>query len=134
MVNQYNKIQRWVFGVLPFYLFTFLLFFSACHTAKKAPGDEQAVVKVQFCADSAYLFCQQQCDFGPRTMNSDAHERCGQWIQQKFQQYGYEVELQKADLRGYDGTILKSTNIIAVAPDLTPKTPLALRRWVLGDG
>jgi Zn-dependent M28 family amino/carboxypeptidase len=123
MVNQYNKIQRWVFGVLPFYLFTFLLFFSACHTAKKAPGDEQAVVKVQFCADSAYLFCQQQCDFGPRTMNSEAHERCAQWIQQKFQQYGYEVELQKADLRGYDGTILKSTNIIAQHPSPNTQHP-----------
>ena len=31
-----------------------------------------------FMADSAYQFCQQQCDFGPRTMNSDAHERCAQ--------------------------------------------------------
>ena len=27
-----------------------------------------------FNADSAYLFCKQQCDFGPRTMNSDAHK------------------------------------------------------------
>ena len=23
-----------------------------------------------FCADSAFVFCQEQCDFGPRTMNS----------------------------------------------------------------
>ena len=46
-------------------------------------------------------------------MNSEAHERCAEWIQQKFTQYGYQVELQKADLKGYDGTILKSTNIIA---------------------
>jgi Zn-dependent M28 family amino/carboxypeptidase len=46
-------------------------------------------------------------------MNSEAHEQCAQWITQKFQQYGYHVELQKADLKGYDGTILKSTNIIA---------------------
>ena len=64
-------------------------------------------------ADSAYLFCQQQCDFGPRTMNSEAHERCGEWIAAKFRQYGMEVSLQKADLRGYDGTMLKSTNILA---------------------
>lgn len=46
-------------------------------------------------------------------MNSEAHERCAEWIQQQFIQYGYQVELQKADLKGYDGTILKSTNIIA---------------------
>ena len=66
-----------------------------------------------FSADSAFLFCQQQCDFGPRTMNSEAHEQCAQWIARKFSQYGMEVTLQKADLRGYDGTLLKSTNIMA---------------------
>ena len=87
-----------------------------CHTTKKTQTEEQTAVKVLFDADSAYLFCQQQCDFGPRTMNSEAHEQCAQWIAQKFTQYGYQVTLQKADLKGYDGTILKSSNIIATAP------------------
>lgn len=57
-------------------------------------------------------------------MNSEAHERCAQWISQKFQQYGYTVELQKADLKGYDGTILKSTNIIASSQPSTPNSQL----------
>ena len=87
-----------------------------CHTTKKTQSEEQTSVKVMFDADSAYLFCQQQCDFGPRTMNSEVHERCAQWIEGKFKQYGYQVTLQKADLKGYDGTVLKSTNIIATAP------------------
>ena len=85
----------------------------SCSTTKKSQTTEQTVVSVEFNADSAYAFCAAQCDFGPRTMNSEAHERCAQWIQQQFEQYGYSVELQKADLKGYDGTILKSTNIIA---------------------
>ncbi len=84
----------------------------ACGTTKKQ-ANEQPVVNIQFNADSAYAFCTAQCSFGPRTMNSGAHEQCGQWIANKFEQYGYQVELQKADLKGYDGTILKSTNIIA---------------------
>ena len=66
-----------------------------------------------FMADSAYQFCQQQCDFGPRTMNSEAHEQCAQWIMSKFAQYGMTVTTQQATLKGYDGTPLKSTNIIA---------------------
>ncbi len=66
-----------------------------------------------FNADSAWAYCAAQCNFGPRTMNSEAHERCADWIAGKFRQYGCEVENQKADLKGYDGTILKSTNIIA---------------------
>ena len=75
--------------------------------------DELNPVGPAFNADSAMAFCQAQCDFGPRTMNSEAHEKCGEWIVDKFKQFGCEVETQKADLKGYDGTVLKNTNIIA---------------------
>jgi hypothetical protein len=87
-----------------------------CGNTKKSTVESAMVmlpVGPAFMADSAYAFCQQQCDFGPRTMNSEAHERCGQWIADKFRQFGMQVTTQRADLRGYDGTILKSTNIIA---------------------
>ena len=88
----------------------------ACSTTKESQKASQPVVAVEFDADSALAFCAAQCNFGPRTMNSEAHERCAQWIQEKFRQYGYQVEMQKADLKGYDGTVLHSTNIIANAP------------------
>ncbi len=91
----------------------------ACGTTKKSQGEEQKAVSIAFCADSAYAFCAAQCQYGPRTMNSVAHEECGQWIAEKFRQYGFDVELQRADLKGYDGTILKSTNIIAKSRQLT---------------
>ena len=52
---------------------------------------EQSIVNIEFNADSAYAFCAAQCNFGPRVMNSEAHEQCAQWIQQKFAQYGYRV-------------------------------------------
>ncbi len=66
-----------------------------------------------FNTDSAYAFTQAQCNFGPRPMNTPAHDKCALWIQQKFEQYGCQVLLQDANLTGYDGTILKSRNIIA---------------------
>lgn len=66
-----------------------------------------------FNPDSAYYFTQVQCDFGPRAMNTDGHERCLGWIVNQFKKYGCDVTTQQADLTGYDGTILKSTNIIA---------------------
>lgn len=66
-----------------------------------------------FNADTAFAFVQAQCDFGPRDMNSVGHEKCAEWIIAKFKQYGCEMSTQKADLKGYDGTPLKSTNIIA---------------------
>lgn len=96
------------------YLFAAMLF--ACGNSKKATvlNDESAVaIGPEFSADSAYAYCKAQCDFGPRVMNSDAHDRCGEWIASKFRQFGLEVVMQKATLRGYDNTPLKATNIIA---------------------
>ena len=85
----------------------------ACSTTKKGQQVQQEPVSIEFNVDSAYAFCAAQCAFGPRTMNSDAHEQCARWIQQRFRQYGCQVTLQQADLKGYDSTILHSTNIIA---------------------
>ena len=55
-------------------------------------------------------------------MNSQAHEDCGAWIMEKFKSYGMSVTPQKAPLKGYDGTMLRATNIIAsYRPELTDR-------------
>lgn len=117
--------QRYCMGrkarSLSFLLVTSVLL-AACASTKKQPAAEQAPVAVDFQADSAYAFCAAQCSFGPRTMNSEAHEKCAAWIADNFRRYGCEVELQQADLKGYDGTTLKSTNIIARMPSRQGET------------
>jgi len=101
-------------AVMSFLLSSSLLF-SCGNLRKQTTEDNSSMQPIGpvFCADSAYLYCEQQCNFGPRTMNSEAHEACGKWIAEKFASFGLAVSTQKADLKGYDGTILKSTNIIA---------------------
>ena len=86
-----------------------------CKNTTVAPSGTSAatVATVDFSADSAYAFCEAQCSFGPRTMNSEAHEQCGRWIVKKFQEYGMTITEQRATLRGFDGTPLLSNNIIA---------------------
>ena len=93
---------------------------TACENTKSSQGksEDKTTAGLQqkgpeFSADSAYAFCQRQCDFGPRTMNSEAHEQCGQWIAQKFASYGLDVTEQRVTLRGFDGTPLLANNIIA---------------------
>ncbi|MCQ2243011.1 MAG: M28 family peptidase, partial [Bacteroidaceae bacterium] len=91
-----------------------------------------------FMEDSAYSYCAQQCDFGPRTMNSKAHDDCRQWIVDKFASFGMEVIQQNAVLNGYDGTPLKSTNIIAqYKPELESRILLCAhwdaRPWADND-
>ncbi len=82
-----------------------------------ASAESEETTEVQsrfvFDADSAYKYCAAQCDFGPRVMNTEAHDKCGEWIKGKFEEYGCTVENQKADLKGYDGTIYHNNNIIA---------------------
>lgn len=94
-----------------------VLLCSACSHFKKSTSNtdtsEQTAVGPAFSADSAYTYCQQQCSFGPRIMNSDAHEHCGAWIVSMFQKFGMEVSEQRAVLKGYDGTPLMSNNITA---------------------
>ena len=112
---------------------------TACGGSKKNSGETTEVpVGPAFEADSAYTFCEQQCLFGPRTMNSEAHERCAEWIVKKFESYGLHVTQQRADLRGYDGTMLRATNIIAsLHPELKDRIMLCAhwdsRPWADND-
>ena len=100
-------------SLIAFFMFLLL---SSCGNLRKQTAETTSSLQPvgpAFNADSALLFCQQQCDFGPRVMNSQAHEDCAAWIVEKFKSYGMSVISQKATLKGYDGTSLNSTNIIA---------------------
>ena len=89
---------------------------TSCKHTKTA--SDSAVSLQQSCgpvfnADSAFMYCSRQCDFGPRAMNTKAHDDCRDWIAGEFRRHGMEVTLQQASLKGYDGTMLSSSNIIA---------------------
>ena len=91
-----------------------------------------------FNADSAYAFIKAQCDFGPRDMNSRGHDLCGEWIVSKFKEYGCKVTTQTATLAGYDGTKLRSRNIMAsINPEATTRILLCAhwdsRPWADND-
>ena len=106
---------------------------AACKNAKNVKTGSAVEVTdpvgPAFDADSAYAFCQNQCDFGARAMNTPAHEQCKEWIAEKFRAYGCLVEEQQADLKGYDGTILKSTNIIAKSKPSDKPRILICAHW-----
>ncbi|MBQ0023361.1 MAG: M28 family peptidase [Prevotellaceae bacterium] len=66
-----------------------------------------------FNEDSAFQYVADQCAFGPRVMNSAAHDSCGDYIASKFASYGAMIYDQYADSKLYDGTVVKMRNIIA---------------------
>lgn len=112
--NTYGIAVRTVTGLV---MLAFV--FAACSGNKKSQPvaesevDESALVGPAFSEDSAFIYCARQCAFGPRTMNSNAHDHCEEWIVRMFEQYGCAVERQKTKIEGWDGTMLRATNIIA---------------------
>lgn len=102
------------------YLLFLPLLMAACGNSNKQGDSTINYVRTspEFCVDSAYSYIAQQCSYGPRIMNSDAHDACGDWIQEQFEKFGAKVTNQYADLKLYDGTPIKNRNIIAqVNPD-----------------
>jgi len=86
---------------------------SACNHANRSTQKEEKTVNVpEFSSDSAYKYTQEQVDFGPRVPNTSAHEACAGYLSAELKKSGAEVIEQKADLTAFDGTVLKSTNII----------------------
>lgn len=100
-----------------------LALLTGCGTGSKRVSDDSSGVTVTesrvvetrlpaFDADSAYANVKRQVDFGPRVPNSAAHEATAAWLASELRRYGAEVTEQKADLKAFDGTILKTTNIM----------------------
>ena len=62
--------------------------------------------------DSVFYFVQKQVDFGPRTPNSTAHQKCADWMVEKLISYNFKVFEQKGKQLAYDGENLMYRNII----------------------
>lgn len=82
-----------------------------------------------FCGDSAFHFVEQQCLFGPRTLGSSAHEKCGEWLMKEFQRLGCTIEKQTATFTRYDGKNFDGFNIIASTMPDCPNRILICSHW-----
>ena len=107
-----------------FHLISSALFLSlliACNSCTQTPKNpekdnttlKQEVTTPTFNADSAYWYTKKQVDFGPRVNNSKAHIACGDWMIAFLKENADTVYVQNCALKGYDGKILISRNIIA---------------------
>ncbi len=79
---------------------------------QKVVSEKVAVEVPKFNADSAFQYIQNQANFGPRVPNTVEHDDCAVYLQNELTRFGAEVTVQNANLRAFDGTILKSKNII----------------------
>lgn len=102
----------------------------ACSKATKdTQTTEKSVVIPTFSSDSAYLYIKNQVDFGARVPNTSAHDACARYLVSELKRFGAEVIEQKADLKAFDGTILKSVNIIGSFNPKAETRILLLSHW-----
>lgn len=85
--------------------------------------------KADFDADSAYAYVARQVEFGPRVPNTEAHKQTGDWLVSELRRHGAKVIEQKADLKAFDGTILKARNIFAQYNPEAGERILLLAHW-----
>ena len=94
-----------------------ILLFASCtgQTRSNVPKADTIALSPcpRFSADSAMLYINEQCGFGPRVTGSDAARRCGDYLVKRFKAYGADVEEQTATVTIWDGTKLPARNIIA---------------------
>lgn len=114
-----------------------IILLSSCEedTSKPTPTQPQNIEQVErvtppdFNADSAFLFVQQQVDFGPRVPNSDAHAKCAKFLAEKLKNYGAEVLVQEAEARAFNGALLQMKNIIGQFSPEKPKRIMLCAHW-----
>lgn len=66
-----------------------------------------------FSGGNAFILVEKQLSFGPRNPNSEGHQKQAAWMIAELKKLADTVYIQQADLKAFDGKILKSTNIIA---------------------
>ena len=94
------------------------VFFLSCSKTKNVDEKEDFInykeVKTpNFSADSAYNFVKMQCDFGPRTPESVAWEKCSQWMISYLKSKADTVYVQEFTSKLWNGKEVRGRNIIA---------------------
>lgn len=126
-------MSRFLFYVSVIFSLLFLTFCQEKKQRNDSEAEKPMVVSLQpapsFEADSAYDFIEKQVDFGARTPNSPAHEKCANYLINKLEDYGWQVKPQKFEAKAFDGKILQSTNIIASLRPQAKKRILLAAHW-----
>ncbi|MBK7147435.1 MAG: M28 family peptidase [Bacteroidetes bacterium] len=112
-----------------------LLLLASCDTCNNKtttpaePNKQITVNAPTFSSDTAYSYIQAQVNFGPRAMNTTAHEKCAAFLIQEAERFADTVYVQHFNARGYDGTVLKSTNIVAAFNPQATTRVLLCSHW-----
>lgn len=111
----------------------FLLLAVGCKSDPK-PNNSQtpppaAITVPRFDRDTALAYVGRQVAFGPRVVNTEAHDACRAWLVATLQRFGADVVEQKFTAKAYTGTMLQGTNIIGKYNPAASRRILLAAHW-----
>ncbi len=112
-----------------------LLALCSCKDQPKDSNSEQIETEikqpftVQFDADSAYRYVQEQVDFGPRVPGSAAHGKTARYLEQKLAQFCDTAFTQYGYMKGSKGQNVAINNIIGSFGSEKSKRILLCAHW-----
>ncbi len=117
--------------------FSLLLGISSCEekpTSKNTGETNTTEIKQKrkapdFIGDSAYSYVAKQVSFGYRVPNTVGHVRCGDYLVASLKKFGCEVIEQEFQAKAFDGTMLKSRNIIGSINPAATKRIILSAHW-----
>lgn len=112
-----------------FLILSLFLFFGCEHKKKTNIVQEEFLPLPAFSADSAFNFVKIQTDFGPRTLGSEAHKQCADWLADKLNEFCDTIYIQNFVTKTYDGKSWNATNIIGSFAPENPKRILLAAHW-----
>ncbi len=132
--NKANKVYNMINKVIVSIILLSAMACTGVNSSVKDNGEDRKKEKKQvqvpsFSADSAYTYTGEQVAFGPRVPNSEAHQKCAQYLENQLKQFGADVIVQNAELRAFDNTLLHAKNIIGqYKPELNNRV-LLFAHW-----
>ena len=116
-------MRKTILILLPFLL-------AGClNASKKVEKSDKTINVPEFNSDSAFQFIKNQVDFGARVPNTKAHNACATYLSTELKRLGAVVIEQNANLTAFDGTLLKSINIIGSINPKAENRILLLSHW-----
>lgn len=77
------------------------------------PGDDKNNVTMEFNADSAYIYVEQQTQFGPRVPGTKSHGLCANFLENELKRHGADtVLIHTGTMKGAEGKVVPVRNIM----------------------
>ncbi len=116
------------------YFFCFFSFINCIENEKEEQQLDEIKIPTwekggEFNEDSACYFIAEQVNFGPRVPRSNAHEKCGDWLVEKLNSYGFKTTEQTGKVTAFNRAKLPVRNIIGSINANSQKKILLSAHW-----